>query len=131
MTIRRTAPHIRSRGRCRHEESDIQRMCVRWFRLQYPEYARLLFAVPNGGSRNLLEAARMKEEGVTAGVADLILFVPSGEYASLCIEMKTAKGRQRDTQKEWENAATSVGNRYVICRSFDEFQTEVNQYLNI
>ena len=124
----RTAPHFRIR-KCRHEESDIQQLCVRWFRLQYPKYARLLFAVPNGGSRNLIEAARMKAEGVTAGVADLILLVPSGEYSSLCIEMKTAKGRKRDTQKDWEEAATSVGNKYVICRSLDDFQTEINNYI--
>ena len=124
----RTAPHIRIR-KCRHEESDIQQLCVRWFRLQYPKYARLLFAVPNGGSRNLIEAARMKAEGVTAGVADLILLVPSGEYSSLCIEMKTAKGRQRDTQKDWEEAAKSVGNKKVICRTLDDFQKEIKNYI--
>lgn len=127
--IRRTAPHIRVR-KYRHEESDLQTACVRWFRLQYPSLALSLFAVPNGGSRNLREAARMKGEGVTAGVADLILLVPRSGYASLCIEMKSAAGRQRPEQKAWQQAVEKAGNRYVVCRSFDEFRAVVDDYLS-
>lgn len=129
MRIRRTAPHIRVR-KYRHEESDLQTACVRWFRLQYPSLAPCLFAVPNGGSRNLREAARMKGEGVTAGVADLILLVPRGGYASLCIEMKSAAGRQSPEQKAWQQAVEKAGNRYVVCRSFDEFRAVVDDYLS-
>ena len=54
----------------RHLESQLQRQCVAWFRLQYPKHARLLFAVPNGGGRSRIEAAIMKAEGVTAGVSE-------------------------------------------------------------
>ena len=88
-----------TRAKPRHEESQLQRICVKWFRLQYPELAILLFAVPNGGARNKREAGIMKAEGVTAGVADIILLIPSGGYASLCMEFKTEKGRQQETQK--------------------------------
>lgn len=49
----------------RHIESQIQKDCVTWFRLQYPKIGRLLFAVPNGGARNAKEAAIMKGEGLT------------------------------------------------------------------
>ena len=38
-----------TRAKPSHEESQLQRICVKWFRLQYPELAVLLFAVPNGG----------------------------------------------------------------------------------
>lgn len=78
----------------RHIESQIQQNCVTWFRLQYPKIGRLLFAVPNGGARNAREAAIMKGEGVTAGVADLILLYPSGGFHSLCIEFKTPQQKQ-------------------------------------
>ena len=54
----------------RHIESQIQKDCVTWFRLQYPKIGRLLFAVPNGGARNGKGSRDMKGEGVTAGVAD-------------------------------------------------------------
>ena len=112
-----------------HNESVLQRNCVSWFRLQYPLIARLLFAVPNGGGRSRVEAAIMKGEGVTAGVADLILLMPRGRYASLCVELKTHTGRQSSSQKEWEKAAAKAGNCYVVCRTFEEFQTRVRTYL--
>lgn len=114
----------------RHIESHLQRNCFTWFRLQYPHLRLLLFAVPNGGSRNKREAAIMKAEGVTAGVADVILLKPSGGYASLCVEFKTEDGTQRATQKEWQTAAEGAGNKYVIVRSFDAFKEEVEAYLS-
>lgn len=132
MTIKRSPfspTHIRQRPPLRHEESDLQIACVRWFRLQYPQYARLLFAVPNGGNRNLREAARMKAEGVTAGVADLILLIPRHKYGALCIELKTTKGRQQESQKVWQEAAEKAGNKYIVCRSFEDFRLTIKDYL--
>lgn len=119
------------RKKPRHAESQIQQSCVRWFRLQFPDIALLLFAVPNGGARNKREAGILKGEGVTAGVSDMILLKPSGGFASLCIEFKTEdKGStQRDTQKRWQEVAETAGNKYVICRSFDDFYREVRSYL--
>lgn len=125
------ATKIKARKKPRHEESKIQQSCVRWFRLQFPDIALLLFAVPNGGARNKREAGILKGEGVTAGVADVILLKPSGGFASLCVEFKTEdKGSsQRDTQKRWQEVAEAAGNKYVICRSFDDFYREVRSYL--
>lgn len=128
----------------KHTESRLQESCVTWFRLQYPKLALLLFAVPNGGQRSHRtmvragrvityspEAQQMRREGVTAGVADLILLTPRKGYASLCIEMKTEdKGsKQRDSQKEWQQAAEAFGNKYVVCRTLDDFIAEVKDYL--
>lgn len=110
-------------------ESTIQRVCVAWFRLQYPAHAAVLFAVPNGGGRSRVEAAIMKGEGVTPGVADLILLEPRGGYASLCIEMKKdAKEKQSPAQKAWQKEAESFGNKYVTCHGFEEFQAAVRAY---
>lgn len=114
----------------RHIESHLQRNCLQWFRLQYPHLRLLLFAVPNGGARNKREAGIMKAEGVTAGVADVILLKPSGGYASLCIEFKTEDGRQQPTQKEWQTAVEEAGNKYVVVRSFDGFKEEVETYFS-
>ncbi len=113
----------------RHIESKIQIACKRWFDCQYRQFASLLFAVPNGGRRGKIEASIMKAEGVVAGVADMILLVPRGGYASLCIEFKTEHGRQSENQKTWQEAATSAGNKYVVCRSFDDFYAQVKNYL--
>lgn len=73
----------------------------------------------------------MREEGARAGVADLILLIPKGGYASLCIEMKTAKGKQSAAQVAFMELARKMRNKYVVCRSFDEFQKEVNEYLGL
>ena len=116
-----------------HEESHLQRSCVAWFRLQYRQHAAMLFAVPNGGGRSRIEAAIMKAEGVTAGVADLILLEARGGWGSLCIEMKTDSktSRQRPSQKEWQAEAERHGNRYEVCRTFEEFKAVVDDYMGL
>lgn len=113
-----------------HIESALQKNCVTWFRLQYPKIGRLLFAVPNGGARNAREAAIMKAEGVTAGVADVILLYPARNYNCLCIEFKTGKNSQQPNQKEWQALVEAHGGKYIICRSFDQFRDEVRAYLH-
>lgn len=112
----------------RHIESNIQKNCVAWFRLQYPHIARLLFAVPNGGARNKIEAGIMKGEGVTAGVADILLLYPSPPFHALCIEFKSPKGRQQASQKEWQRLVEEHGYKYAICRSFDDFRETIRGY---
>lgn len=112
-----------------HIESEMQRACKQWFDLQYPKLSRLLFAVPNGGARNSREAAIMKAEGVTAGVADMILLIPRHGYGCLCIEFKTKEGCQSESQKLWQAAVEAQGNKYIVVRSVDEFVKEVKNYL--
>lgn len=99
-----------------HHEHTLQTACVRWFRYQYPKY--LCFAVPNGGSRNPLEAKRLKAEGVLPGVSDLIIL---SEKKALFIEMKTTTGRQNENQKAFQQKIEKLGFSYFLCRSFDEF----------
>lgn len=114
----------------RHQESKLQQACVRWFRYAYPEYALLLFAVPNGVATSATQGRILKAEGMVAGVADLILLLPRHGKGSLCMEMKTEKGRQSDNQKNWQQAAESNGNKYVVVRNFDEFQNAVETYIS-
>lgn len=120
-----------TRKRPTDEEHRIQCACVRWFSLQYPGLRGRLFAVPNGGRRDEKTAAKLKAEGVVAGVADLILLKSNRYYGALLIEMKTRKGRQRDTQKQWEETVCACGEyKYVVCRSFDDFKHEVDDFLS-
>lgn len=110
-------------------ESQIQKDCVRWFRLQYPAIEALFFAVPNGGARNAWTAKIMKDEGVRAGVADLVLLLPRSGFAYLCIEMKKPGGRQSESQIEFQKMAEKARGRYVICHSLDEFVKAVREYI--
>lgn len=112
-----------------HAEDDLQMQCVRWFRLQYPQLARLLHHSPNGGRRDAREGARFKQMGTQAGFPDLILLVASQSYHALLLELKTRTGRQQDSQKEYQQLAEAQGYRYVVIRSLEAFMDEVNTYM--
>lgn len=113
----------------KHIESQIQQSCFKWFRLQFPDLAMLMFAVPNGGSRRRIEAAIMKSEGVTAGVADVLFLYSNSEYHGLCIEFKTNTGRQQKSQKCFQQAVEAQGYQYAIVRSIDDFIELVKNYI--
>lgn len=112
------------------EEHCIQQACVRWFSFQYPELRGRLFAVPNGGRRDAVTGAKLKVEGVIAGVSDLILLKSTHQYGALLIEMKTPKGRQSEHQRWWQSVICDKDEyKYVVCRSLDDFIREVRCYL--
>lgn len=113
----------------RHIESQIQQSCFAWFRLQFPDLSMLMFAVPNGGSRRRIEAAIMKGEGVTAGVADILFLYPNEQYHGLCIEMKSKTGKQQESQKRFQQAVEAQGYQYAIVRSLEEFIELVKKYI--
>ena len=73
----------------------------------------------------------MKAEGQRAGVADLILLLPRQCYGALCIEMKRGKGRQSEAQKEFQRLCDQHGQKYVVCRSLEDFMREVREYLGV
>ena len=112
-----------------HAEDDLQMQCVSWFRLQYPQLARLLHHSPNGGRRDAREGARFKQMGTQAGFPDLILLVAAQGYHALLLELKTRTGRQQDSQKEYQQLAEAQGYRYVVIRSLEAFMDEVNTYM--
>lgn len=123
------------KGRVRKRPSEvehrIQQACVRWFNLQYPHLRGRLFAVPNGGRRDVVTGAKLKAEGVVAGVADLILLVTNKAFGALLIEMKKPGGIQSAAQRQWQGIVTTNGEyKYVICRSIYDFMREIRDFLN-
>jgi len=104
----------------KNEEHNLQVACVRWFDTQYPQHKNKLFAIPNGGQRNVVVASKLKAEGVRAGVADLILMCGLGQV--IFIEMKTKKGTQTKSQKAFEKMCIENGYIYEIARSFEDFK---------
>lgn len=109
-------------------EHHLQVACVRWFRMQYPQH--LIYAIPNGGQRNAVVAAKLKAEGVTAGIPDLHIPVSRHGYHSLYIEMKNGKaGRLSEHQKECISRLQASGHKVAVCRTFDDFKNEIDAYL--
>ena len=95
---------------------------------QRPELA-LLFAIPNGGHRHKAVAARMKAEGVKAGVPDICLPVARRGYHGMFIELKTRRGRLTMEQTKWLSALIDEGYWANTCRGFEEAKHAIEEYL--
>lgn len=61
-------------------------------RVEFPDLT-FMFAIPNGGERNIIVAGKLKAAGVKAGVWDIFLPVPKGSYAGYFLEMKVGKNK--------------------------------------
>lgn len=121
---------VKIRKKQKHPESDLQQACVRWYRYQFSKYSRLLFAIPNGGRRSKAEASILIGEGVISGVADLFLSKSNKEFHGLYIEMKIPGKYQTKDQVDFELLVISEGYKYILCKSIEQFISEVTKYLS-
>jgi hypothetical protein len=99
---------------------------------------RNLFAIPNGGSRGdsvksrVITGARLKAEGVKAGVPDIYLAVARNGYHGLYIELKRVKGgRLEDDQIRWLNSLNAQGYRAVVCFGWNDARDVICRYLGV
>ena len=99
--------------------------CFEWWQLQYGNRGQgLLFHVPNGGSRHLFEATKLKRMGVTPGIPDLVLVLP---YGRVCwFELKAPKGVLSKSQIAIHDRLRECGQQVYIVKSFDAFEQIVN-----
>lgn len=90
-----------------------------------------LIHIPNGGSRNIIEASKFKKMGVKAGVPDLQLIVPNGLCHGLWIELKAQKGRVQPSQKLFMQRLEDQGYMCKVCYGFEEAKHEIEKYLSL
>lgn len=114
----------------KHLESRMQVACVKWFRYQYRQFGELLVHVPNGGSRDLRTAQRLKAEGVVPGVSDLVLFIPNTHYHGLFIELKIKPNKQSEHQKKWQLIVEAMNYKYALVYSFEDFKIQIESYFD-
>ena len=101
-------------------------MYARWKSLP----ASLLMAIPNGGARTAVTGARLKAEGVRAGVPDLFLAVPTKSAHGLWIEMKRQKGGVvSDEQKAAKAALEDQGYVCTVCKGWKVARRAISGYL--
>ena len=90
----------------------------------------MLYAVPNGGNRNIVTARKLKAEGVKPGVPDVCLPVPRGDYHGLYVEMKRQKGGVvSPEQKAWLQALKGQGYRAEVCKGAAEAWDVIREYI--
>lgn len=116
----------------KHDKPE-ERMQIEFFNqvpIFFPQIpSKLLLAVPNGGSRNIIEAKNLKAQGVKAGVSDVLLLIAKKGFSCLCLEFKTEKGKQSEEQIIFQNQAEKAGNKYVVVRSVKEAIDTLKWYL--
>lgn len=105
-------------------------MWASWQQSRYPELS-LLHHCPNGGSRNKVEAVKLKQMGVKAGIPDLCLPVPKGIYNGLYIEMKYNTGKLEDSQKRMLKALAATGHYCAVCYGAEEAIKVLEEYINL
>lgn len=101
---------------------------VAFARAQHPEID-LIYHIPNGGSRNKIEAANLKRQGVRPGVPDLCLPVARGVYHGLYIELKAGSNRPTKTQIKWIQALKAQGYAVEVCYGWEHAAKTIIDYL--
>lgn len=114
-------------------EAQHQTAVIKWsqqprIRQKWPELA-LLFHIPNGGTRDPVEAKHLKQQGVKPGVPDLCLPVARGRYHGLYIEMKTESGRTSGEQKWWGEHLLAQGFFWEVCHGWESAVRVLEWYL--
>lgn len=101
-------------------EHCLQRALVKWCHGQGNGMVqRRFFAVPNGGGRDIIQAARLKAEGVRPGAPDLVFYGPSGGVLWLELKNGTA-GKLSEAQVTMHDDLYHCGHRVVVARSLVE-----------
>lgn len=123
-------PH---RKRPSHIEDDLQKRIVDYVRYAMTYNGRSLtewlYAVPNGGKRNAREGARLKAQGVKAGVNDLVLPIAAGGYGGLYVELKVGKNTLTDSQREFHQRLTEGGQCVGTCWTFEQAMQVISCYM--
>lgn len=118
----------------KHIEDDHQQAVIEWANAQPHNLGDYLIAIPNGGNRSAREGARLKKQGVKAGVSDLFLAFPTLEHSGLWVEMK-APGRPPSSvskvQREWITRMNDIGYLAVVCFGMDEAIQAIKDYMRV
>ena len=124
-------------------ESAHQKAVFAWAALNLDKYPMLAYmhAIPNGGRRDAITAARMKAEGVKSGVPDIFLPWPKVDSRidnkesvgvhGLYIEMKIKGGKISDNQKRFIDYLNNNNYKVVICYNWQSAIESIESYLNV
>ena len=102
-------------------------------REEYP-CLKWMYAVPNGGERNVAVAGRLKAEGVKSGISDVCLPVArmkaADKYHGLYIEMKKPGGKESKEQIEFGEFLVAQGYYYIMCDHWEKARDIIIAYFD-
>lgn len=94
-------------------ESSIQCGFLVWLEYQYPEVRRVTFSIPNGGARTPQYGARLKAEGLMAGVPDLFIAYPVTFKHGLFLEFKKSS-KEKPTKPQQNMMELLIAREYTV-----------------
>jgi hypothetical protein len=98
-------------------EFQIQAEIIVWFRNEYTRKGLgLIFSVPNEATYT---NKNFKTSGVLTGVSDLIVIL---QDKVIFVEVKNDVNTQSMAQKHFESNIISLGQKYFVIRSLNEFK---------
>lgn len=108
------------------QESNAQCAIVAFLRRALPASYRVI-SVPNGRFQaDPRTIARLKREGLTPGVWDILVLRNDGWFCS--IEVKASDGKLSDEQKEWGDWLGAGGASAAVVRSLAEAEEVLREF---
>jgi len=113
----------------KQKETHVQQAYLLWLKLSYPIARRVTFSIPNAGKRDVKYAMRLKREGMTKGVLDLLMCIASDGRNGLFIEFKVGNNKLTDEQEIMKTLLENEGYKVVVCYTVEEAINETIKYL--
>jgi len=113
-------------------EGQEQAALMQELQLRYLQAYKLIYHVPNGGHRVKAVAAKLKGQGVKAGVPDLVLPMARGGYFGLYIEFKAKPpfdAPVSPSQDAYLQALAAQGYLAIVCRGNIDAVEAIRAYL--
>ena len=89
-----------------------------------------IFHIPNGSYKSVTARTKSKQEGLKAGVPDLMIPVPNKNHHGLFIEMKRVKNSKvSGHQKQWIELLNKQGYKAIVCYGNNEAIKEIENYI--
>lgn len=114
-----------------HDEQVLYFSWLQFVTINAKPLRRYAFAIPNGGLRRPGVAGKLKAEGVTPGVPDVMIRVPSGPWHGMQIEAKRMGEKPSALQLDQIEACKEMNYWAVVAQGFDEMRRVTVSYLTL
>lgn len=101
----------------------------RWLGYTYPRAFKVAHHIANEGKRSIAGGARLKAQGLKAGIPDIHIPIGLKGYHSLYIELKVPPNKLTDSQVSMKKNLELEGNLCYVCYSLDEAMKVTTDYM--
>ena len=113
-------------------EHKLQSSLFEYVILILPSLRPYIFAIPNGGHRNIVVAKKLKAEGVTRGIPDIFLCIPNGRGKhGLFIECKVNRNSLTNEQSKFKDMIRRIGFEFKVCKNLEDFEEIIKSYFQV